>query len=214
MARFGTRAARDILRRMNHMLRPPDLPLTTQAAEGLMRRRLSVVEVEAMVEAGIFAEDERFELIGGEIVPMSPKGIRHEVIKGSLNMYWASRLPPDIAMLPETTFRLSEDTFVEPDFVFFRRADGLAALSPATALLAIEVADSSLAYDLDRKTRIYAAAGVREVWVIEAGSLATHIRRAPGIDGYREQFSVPPDQPLSFAFAPALDVCLGRLELV
>ena len=70
---------------MNHMLRPPDLPLTTQAAEGLMRRRLSVVEVEAMVEAGIFAEDERFELIGGEIVPMSPKGIRHEVIKVSLN---------------------------------------------------------------------------------------------------------------------------------
>ncbi|NJL50734.1 MAG: Uma2 family endonuclease [Blastochloris sp.] len=179
-----------------------------------MRRRLSVVEVEAMVEAGIFAEDERFELIGGEIVPMSPKGIRHEVIKGSLNMYWASRLPPEIAMLPETTFRLSKDTFVEPDFVFFRRADGLKALSPATALLAVEVADSSLAYDLDRKTRIYAAAGVREVWVIEAQSLTTHIRRSPGIDGYREQFAVLPDQTLTLAFAPALDLSLGQLELV
>jgi Uma2 family endonuclease len=199
---------------MNHMLRPPDLPLTTQAAEGLMRRRLSVVEVEAMVEAGIFAEDERFELIGGEIVPMSPKGIRHEVIKGSLNMHWASRLPPDIAMLPETTFRLSEDTFVEPDFVFFRRADGLAALSPSTALLAVEVADSGLSYDLDRKTRIYAAAGVREVWVIEAKSLVAHIRRSPGIDGYRQHATIPPEETLAFAFAPALDLCLGRLELV
>ena len=199
---------------MNTHLRTPDLPLTTQAAEGLMRRRWSVAEIEAMVEAGVLAEDERFELIGGEIVPMSPKGIRHEVIKGSLNIYWASRLPPDIAMLPETTFRLNQDTFVEPDFVFFRRADGLAALSPATALLAVEVADSSLAYDLDRKTRIYAAAGVREVWVIEAKSLVTHIRRHAGIDGYREQLTVGPDETLAMSFAPALDLRLAALELV
>ena len=48
---------------------------TTQAAEGMLRRRFTVEELEAMVAAGILGEDERIELIGGEVVPMSPKAI-------------------------------------------------------------------------------------------------------------------------------------------
>ena len=66
---------------MNEQLRPASLPVTTQAAEGLPRRRWSVAEIEEMVAKGIIAEDERFELIGGEVVPMSPKGNRHELLK-------------------------------------------------------------------------------------------------------------------------------------
>jgi Uma2 family endonuclease len=104
---------------MNEQLRRPDLSMTTQAAEGLMRRRWSVAEIEEMVKAGILGEDERFELIGGEVVPMSPKGIRHERIKGSLAEYWYRRLPPEVGLIQETTFRLDDDTFVEPGFVFF-----------------------------------------------------------------------------------------------
>jgi Uma2 family endonuclease len=83
---------------MNEQLRRPRLSMTTQAAEGLMRRRWSVTEVEEMVRVGIIAEDERFELIGGEVVPMSPKGIRHERIKGTLAKYWYQRLPDGIEM--------------------------------------------------------------------------------------------------------------------
>ncbi len=59
-------------------------PRLTRAAEGLERRRFTVANVEAMVEAGIIDEDERIELIGGELVPMSPKGDRHEIVKTSL----------------------------------------------------------------------------------------------------------------------------------
>jgi len=50
------------------------MPETTQAAEGMPRRPWTVAEIEAMVRAGIISEDERFELIGGEVVPMLPKG--------------------------------------------------------------------------------------------------------------------------------------------
>ncbi len=53
---------------MNAPFRSRALPMTTQAAEGLMRRRWSVAEIEAMVAAGIIGEDERFELIEGEVV--------------------------------------------------------------------------------------------------------------------------------------------------
>ena len=65
---------------------------TTQAAEGMLRRRFTVEELEAMVAAGILGEDERIELIGGEVVPMSPKGNSHEVLKHALNHYWARRV--------------------------------------------------------------------------------------------------------------------------
>lgn len=170
---------------MNQPFRSPDITLTTQAAEGLMRRRWTVAEIEALVASGIIDEHERFELIGGEIVPMNARGIQHEVLKVALNLYFASIRPSDIIFAPETTFRLNEDSFVEPDFIFFRKSDGLAGLSPGTALLAVEVADSSLRWDLGRKALIYANFGIPELWVIDAISRIIHVHREPGLEGYR-----------------------------
>ena len=108
---------------------------STQAAEGLPRRRFTVAEVEAMVEAGIMDEDERIELIGGELVPMSPKGNQHEVIKTALLHRWYRRTPEGFLLTPETTFRLSADTYLEPDVVVYPRASGLEALSGPVSFL-------------------------------------------------------------------------------
>ena len=70
----------------------------TRAAEGLPRRRFTIADVEAMVAAGIMEEDERVELIGGELVPMSPKGNRHEMVKTGLLERWykAARRPTSL----------------------------------------------------------------------------------------------------------------------
>jgi Uma2 family endonuclease len=194
-------------------LRPPEMSATTQAAEGLMRRRWSVAEIEAMVAAGILSEDERFELIGGEVVPMSPKGLRHERLKQALEKFWFKRLPEGFDLITETTFRIDKDTFLEPDFIFFRTSDGLAALSPATALLAVEVADSSLPYDLGRKAGLYAAHGIRELWVVDAETLETHIHRDPTDEGYEDKRRVAPDRPLALPFTPDIAVALSTLTL-
>src|SRR5262245_56640937 len=83
-------------------------------------------------------------------------------------------------------FRLDEDSLVEPDFVFFKSSHGLVGLKSETCLLAVEIA-RSLLYDLNRKSRLYAAFGVREVWVINAQTLVTHIHRRPGLDGYQDK---------------------------
>ena len=98
-----------------------------------------------MVAAGILEEDERVELIGGELVPMSPKGDRHEVVKTTLLERWYKAAPPDCTLTPETTFRLSEDTYLEPDVVIYKRSDGLKSLDGGTALLVVEIADSRCA---------------------------------------------------------------------
>ena len=151
---------------MNEHLRPnalrlPSLPQTTQAADGMPRRCWSLAEIEAMFASGIIAEDERLELIGGEVVPMSPKGARHEYIKMLLNEHFQTTRPKDVAIIPETPLRLDEKSFVEPDFCIFPRTVDLSAFNGSNVLLAVEVADTSLSYDLGRKIGVYAAYGVR-----------------------------------------------------
>ena len=119
----------------------------TSAAEGLPRRRFTVAEVEAMVAAGVMEEDERVELIGGELVPMSPKGNHHETVKIALVDHWNRARPKNCTVAQETTFRLSEDTYLEPDVVIYPRGTGLAGLTATTVLLVVEIANSSLGYD-------------------------------------------------------------------
>jgi Uma2 family endonuclease len=199
---------------MNIELRPPGLSYVTQAAEGLERRRWTVAEIEAMVAAGIIDEDERFELIDGEVVPMSPKGIRHEVIKASLNKWWLQRMPSGFNLIPETTFRLNTTSFIEPDFVFFSSTTKLANLKPATALLCVEVADTSLRYDTGRKATLYAAHGVSTLWTINVENLQTHIFSKPSSEGYQERRLIEPDQMLAPGFAPEIAVKLGELPLL
>lgn len=199
---------------MNTHFRPPELPMTTQAAEGLQRRRWSFAEIEAMVEAGILLGDDRFELIGGEVVPMSPKGNRHELVKGALNRHWTKKLRDGVCLIPETTLRINSDTFHEPDFVFYLESDGLANLAPETVQFAVEVADSSLNYDLHRKVQLYAVYGIREVWVIDANKLVTHVHRRPNTEGYREVLQIAADEEIAPLFAPELAVKMAELKLV
>ena len=175
---------------------------TTQAAEGLPRRRFTVAEVEALVEAGIVDEDERVELIGGELVPMSPKGNRHEVVKTELLKRWYRASPDDVTLTPETTFRLSEDTYLEPDVVIYARTDGLKGLKGETALLVVEIADSSWRYDVGRKAVLYAGFGVRELWVIDAVLLRLRVFRRPSAEGFSEILDQAATDEAVPAFAP------------
>ena len=178
-------------------------PRLTQAAEGLPRRRFSVAEVEAMVAAGIMDEDERVELIGGELVPMSPKGIQHEALKIALNGHWQRARPQNCVVAQETTFRLSLDTYLEPDFVVFLQEVGLAAISGPNVLLVVEIADSSRHYDMGRKAALYARFGVRELWVIDAVKLTTRVFRRPSAEGYRDAQDYADADLLTPEFAPA-----------
>ena len=115
--------------------------------------------------------------------------------------------------MPETTFRFTEDTYLEPDFVFYPKASGLKKLSAATARLVVELADLSLGYDLGRKAGLYAGFGIQELWVIDAVKLHTHVHRDPTAEGYRNIVKVASDQRLTPLLAPTLAVTLSELTL-
>ena len=182
----------------------------TMAAEGLPRRRFTVADVEAMIAAGVMEEDERVELIGGELVPMSPKGNHHEVVKIALLRRWYRAAPDDIDLAPETTFRLSEDTYLEPDVVVYLSAMEPKDLKGPNVLLVVEIADSSRRYDMGRKAKLYASFGVRELWVIDAVKLTARVFREPEAAGYRDTRDFAGAERMVPLFAP--EVLALRLD--
>lgn len=200
---------------MNEHLRQDLLvePGSTMAAEGMPRRAWTVAEIEAMVEAGIIDEDERFELIGGEVVPMSPKGARHEMVKIELNEHLQKTKAADLSIAPETTLRLDEKSFVEPDFCVFPRSINPGDMRGYDVLLAIEIADTSLRYDLGRKIGTYAAYGIPEVWVVNALTLVTRVHKQLGPEGYRSVAEFGPDETMTSVRVPSVSMCLSALGL-
>jgi Uma2 family endonuclease len=158
-------------------------------------------------------EDERVELIGGELVPMSPKGNQHEVVKAALLQRWYRAAPEGFGLIPETTFRLSEDTYFEPDVVIYPRASGIRGLNAGNVLLVVEIADSSLRYDTG-KAALYASFGVREVWVIDAVQLSTRMFCEPSAGGYRHARDFGAEERIVPLIAPgAFALRLDELEL-
>ena len=141
---------------------------------------------------------------------MSPKGGRHEALKIALLDRWYRLRPDEVMIAPGTTFRLSEDTYFEPDVVIFPREGGLASLSAENALLVVEIADSSLRYDRGRKAKLYAGFGIRELWVIDAVGNTLRIHLSPAANGYGEVRNLSRSALAAPIFAP--DVFALRLD--
>jgi Uma2 family endonuclease len=198
---------------MNEHSPQPRVRPTTQAAEGVPRLRWTLPEFERLTELGIFTEDDRIELIGGELVPMSPKGNRHENVKAALADWMYRRLPLGLLLTMELGWRPNDDTYLEPDVLVYRSVPEPSRVPPTEVLLAIEIAVSSLAYDTGRKAQIYAALGVPEYWVIDAVALNTRVHREPSPQGYARVAEVPRSEAMVPLMVAPIAVKLADLRL-
>jgi Uma2 family endonuclease len=128
----------------------------------------TVDEYHRMSEAGILSEDDRVELIEGEIVKMSPIGSLHAACVKRLNTLLNRKVGQEAIVSVQDPIRLDDYSEPEPDIALLRpRADFYARSHPTAAdvLLIIEVADTSLEYDRTVKLPLYAQAGIPEVWL-------------------------------------------------
>ncbi len=197
---------------MNRIFTPPHRA-PTQTANGLPRWRWTVAEIERMAAEGYFRDDERLELLGGEIVPMSPKGRRHEIIRIALTNRLIRMLPEDLTVAPEAQFNLSGDTYTVPDLLVCAASITVPDLRGDDALLVIEIADTSLAYDLTTKASLYASHGVREYWVINAVTLVTKVYRQPSGDRYASTAEIGPSDRLTASLVPSLSLSLDTIAV-
>src|SRR5581483_122358 len=93
----------------------------TRAAEGLPRRAFTAEDVRRMIDASIIGEDERIELLEGELVVMSPKGRVHEAVRVALTELMSDVRPKDIRVAGELTLQFADDIIAEPDIAVFPR---------------------------------------------------------------------------------------------
>ena len=190
----------------------------SRAADGLPRRAFTVDDISRMIEAGIFSEDERFELIEGDLVMMSPKHVAHERIKHLLNMALVRAAPEGTFVGIEATLQLARDILVEPDITVISKSvynghpKTFAQPRPEDVLLLIEVAVSSLTYDRRIKARLYARHGIREFWVIDANECIAWIHTGPTGDGWSSIVERGPKETLTTTALPNFSLRLGEIE--
>jgi Uma2 family endonuclease len=130
--------------------------------EAAWLRPLSVAEYHRMVDAGVFDEDERLELLEGMVVAMAPQGIPHvKAITTLARLMWRVTEGTDLEVRPQNPLTLARSE-PEPDLAITEtRARWPRGRHPETALLVVEVASDSLRRDLGPKVAIYAEAARR-----------------------------------------------------
>jgi Uma2 family endonuclease len=142
----------------------------TDVAIPASRRRFTVDEYEQMAEAGILGEDDRVELLEGDIVEMAPIGPRHAASVKRLIDRLAPTLHGRAIVSAQDPIRIESDSEPQPDIALLRpRHDFYAHAhpSPQDVLLVIEVSDSTAWLDRRVKMPLYARAGIPQAWLVD-----------------------------------------------
>jgi len=140
------------------------------AEAGLRRHRLTVAQYHRMADAGVLERDARVELVEGEIADMAPIGSRHAAAVNRLTRAFIAAVGARAIVSVQNPIRLGDRSEPQPDLALLRpRADFYASAAPtaADALLVVEVAQASAAYDRQVKVPLYAQHGVPEVWIVD-----------------------------------------------
>ena len=138
--------------------------------------RLTVDDVFRMQEAGILPPDHRCELIHGELIEMPHEGDLHSYLKSRLIQWFGRHLDPDAYWIgPDTTFFLDKEEAPEPDLFITGAGVRPSQARGENVLLVVEVADTSLKFDLTVKAALFWDYGVREYWVVDVNARTTHV---------------------------------------
>ena len=142
-----------------------------------------------MGDTGLFSQDDRVELVEGEIIDMAPVGSRHAACVDRLTRLLVIGLGERAIVRVQNPVRMGDLSEPQPDIaVLAPRSDFYAGAhpGPAEVLLVVEVADTSIGWDRGVKVPMYGRAGVAETWVVDVNAEAVDVWTQPGPDGYAE----------------------------
>ncbi len=182
-------------------------------------KRFTIAEYDRLAELGFFGEDDRVELIKGEIIGMAAKGTSHSTFNRRL-IRELSKLVGDRATLQsQDPVVISTDSEPEPDIAILQNRDDDYLNSHPSAtdiLLLIEISDSSLKYDQEVKLLIYAEAGISDYWIFNLvnnylESYSEPYQDLRGEFGYRRKVIFLPNELVNLPYLPDLSLDLSKV---
>lgn len=186
------------------------LPMAIQ----LQRRTFTVDEYHRMVEAGILTEDDRVELLEGEIVAMAPIGSRHFASVSRIEEILHSKLAGRAIVSAQSAVTLQPNSEPQPDIGVYRLkedryASGLPG--PNDTYLIVEVAHTTLLSDRSFKVPLYARASIPEVWIVDLIGRRVEVYRSPSPEGYRELRYASPGNHIAPAAFPDVSLAVDEM---
>jgi Uma2 family endonuclease len=133
-------------------------------ATGTAARRFNVHEFHRLAEVGILGEDDRVELLDGQIMVMAPIGENHRTVVDLLAELFTDQRKGRYLVGVQNPVRIDDEDEPRPDVVLYDRSVIGRHPAPADVFLIVEVADTSLEYDQRSKIPVYASAGIKEVY--------------------------------------------------
>lgn len=153
------------------------------AAYEVRTRRWSRAEYDKLIELGIFQPDEPIELVGGQLMVAEPQGAAHYTAIRKTAKALEAAFGPGWEVRTEGPIALDEDSEPEPDVAVVPGSpDDYRSVHPARPALTVEVAESSLGSDRERKGSLYARAGLLDYWVLNLVDRVLEVYREPATD--------------------------------
>jgi Uma2 family endonuclease len=180
----------------------------------IARRPFTVTDYARMRETGILREDDRVELIDGEVRLMSPIGPLHAAIVNRLTALISRYLGDTVILSVQNPIQLHDYSEPQPDLTLLQPRDDFYAHAhprPDDVFLVIEIADTSIEYDRDEKIPHYADAGIAESWLIDANSQTIEQYTQPRTGGYRNKLIVAYDEMITAHTLPQLQLRLEHI---
>ncbi len=149
-------------------------------------RRWTREEYDKMIAAGMFTPGERVELVDGEILQMTPQGSVHAAVIQLVHDAIRAAFGPAFSVRPQLPIALSPDSEPEPDLAVVggNPLDYWDA-HPATAVLLVEVSDTTLEHDRRRKGSLYARVEIQDYWIVNLIDRCVEVYREPNKGAYR-----------------------------
>ena len=183
------------------------------------RRKFTIEEYHQLVDLGFFTENDRIELISGEIIEMAPKRTPHSVCNSILFGELYRLLGNRANVRGQEPIILSSNSEPEPDVVIAKKKDDnyLSAHPTATnIILVIEISDSTLKYNRETKLPLYAEAKINNYWIVNLVDNYLEVYTLPFFDtqgefSYRNKSIVLPDETIKISEFTNLNLKLNSI---
>ena len=178
------------------------------------RRWFNVDEYYRMIDAGILSEDDRVELIEGEVIKMSPIGKLHAACVKRLNELFVFLVGRTAIVSVQDPIRLSDFSEPQPDLALLKRRDDFYSSghpTPDDVLLVVEVADSSVQYDRVIKMPLYARSGIPEAWLVDVARDLVEVYARPVNGQYQDFLEARRGETLTLSSLPNLAISVDDI---